>query len=224
MTSTGRLRIFEPLIFALVLFAAAASAEQNQPYPSSGTKQEQWTYVTGLASEGFAMKATEANISGRARDTAFRRRGVRFFRAAKFLRAYIDQHFVTQAAKRSPAYVYASFTLALYLENAGDVWRARSWYEEARRYDAFALSAGQAGPTYNGAAIRSLIPVRLERVTRLANLNGGTHPQAEISISFSAPSDYQAGVAFLLHRQDRIPDLFGGGETVTDQPTRGDAP
>lgn len=226
MTTAGLLRTLGQALPALSLFAAATAAQQTQPYPSSGTKQQQWKYVTALASEGFAMKASEANLSGKARDTAFRKRGVRFFRAAKSLSEYIDQHFATEAAKRSPAYVYATFTRALFLENAGDVWRARRGYEEARRYDALASRLSRPSAMYNGARIASLIPPRLERVTRLANLNGGIHPQAEVTIIFSDPSDYQAGVGFLLDRQDRIPDLFGapGKATATDQPTRGDAP
>lgn len=203
------LRPLAVMCLAFLFAPVELSAQAPAIYPASGTKQEQWNYIAALAVEAFNIKRSESSLTGAPRREAFKKRTRTFYFAADAMRDYIGQHFNTAATKGSPAYLYVAFTCGLYWENSGDVWRSLGWFREAERYRAALSQQGRTIPTYNGTSIGSLLPARLARAERLANLSGGVHPgRFSLDILFS-DAEHEAATEFLLEHETDIADLFG---------------
>lgn len=198
------------ILLATLSFAhlSVADAQVADVYPVAGTKAEQWKYITKLAAQGFEIKRTEAQLTGVDRTKAFRKRTSRFYWAADSLRDYVEQHFTSDAQRRSGSYVYAVFTAGLYWENSGDPWRARAWYHETEKYLSLLTQQGSGIPKYNGSPVSALLPARVARVTQLASLSGGVHP-VSYSLQFDAGNEHADAVNFLLDHETQAGALFG---------------
>jgi len=193
----------------LALVASVAGAQPGNGYPHGGTKAAQWQYIVQAARRGFEAKGTEGGLTGQQKRAAFSRRTRSFADAATAVRFYLDQRFTDEASRRSAAFAYATFTGGIYWENAADPWQARTWYRRASILTTRLAPSGAAVPLYRGTSIATLLPARIERTARLAQLSGGVHPSSfEFEILFGH-SEHEAATNYLLNHSDQVPDLFG---------------
>lgn len=199
------------ILIACTLSTSVGVARTAEP----DKKKAAWDEVQQVAKTAFKLRDEEMKLTADGRKAKFRQRADAFDDAARRLRAWIFEYYPIEVSRDNSDFVYAVFTLALYVEYSGNLWSAVSLYRQVQqRVHDIVFVRKLSEPTYRGAKIGPLADKKVRELNAVtANRRDPGDYVFEITNSVDEEAKRQARLDYLLENEAQLSRTIYKSET-----------